>query len=151
MNKTLQKQIDIIFRDITSLGGLSFFVILSFLVLTLQKFELLTKLLFGFVITFAVVVLIRTFYFKDRPKKKEHSTYFERIEAASFPSLHSARVVFTVAVLVKYLNQMYAAVFMTLIAALVCYSRIYLKKHDWIDITFGALLGYLTFLVVGII
>ena len=151
MNKTVKHQIGVIFRDVTSLGGLSFFIFISVLVLALHKLDLLKELLLGFVITLAVVVMVRTFYFKDRPKKRNYSNYFERIEASSFPSLHSARVVFTIAVFVKYFNQIYATYFLIFMAALVCYSRIYLKKHDWVDITFGAILGYLTFFIVGMI
>lgn len=151
MNKTVKHQMDIILRDITSLGGLSFFILLSILVLLLQKFELLTELLLGFLVTFAVVILVRTFYFKDRPNKREFSNYFEKMEASSFPSLHSARVVFTAAVFARFIADKNATIFLVILAALVCYSRIYMKKHDWWDISFGVLLGLLTSWLVSLL
>lgn len=148
MNKTVKRQIDVIFRDITSLGGLSFFIFLLAFLLILQQ-ALFMQLLAGFLLTFAVVVLIRTFYFKHRPARKEYSNYFEKIEASSFPSLHAARIVFLAILFSAYFANQGLAILYTVIAALVSYSRIYLQKHDWWDVAGGVVVGVLTYFITA--
>ena len=131
----MKQVIETMVRDVTSLGGVVFTLVL---LLIEWKRNLFWQLLFGFVVLLGIVVVIRTFYFKDRPKKQKFSNFIERLDASSFPSLHAARAMFVALAF----GLEYGLLGLWLIfAAAICYSRIYLRKHDWVDVTAGVVLG----------
>jgi len=144
MNNTLKKEVKTWMRDLTSLGGAGFFILLIIFSLILRQIELAIKLSFGFLFSFIIVALIRTCYFKDRPKKKDYTNFIERIDASSFPSLHTGRAVFLAGIFMGFFKQNYFSTFLVIIAILIAYSRIHLKKHDWWDILGGVVLGLVT-------
>ncbi|HLD00347.1 MAG TPA: phosphatase PAP2 family protein [Candidatus Nanoarchaeia archaeon] len=141
MSKIIVKITEEIFRDLTTLGGFVFTGIVILLSLVLQEIDLFLALLLGAVITTGLVILIRLFYFKNRPNKEEHNTWIERIDASAFPSLHAARVSYTALTLIQFFNDFTAAIFLGLMALAASYSRIFLKKHDRIDVLAGIGLG----------
>ena len=159
MNKN--KYLDTIFRDITTFGGFVFYCITMLLALIFQEFTLLFQLLFGLFFTFIVIVLIRTFYFKNRPNKQEYDNFIDKIDASSFPSWHASRIVFLALIFNYFFNhntifnnndtKNYLTLLFFITALLVAYSRIYLKKHDWKDILGGIVLGMVTFLLSNLI
>ncbi|MBI4983109.1 phosphatase PAP2 family protein [Candidatus Woesearchaeota archaeon] len=147
-----QRAVTILFRDITALGGATVYGLVAVLVLLLEEKELFLKLVVGFLITFIITVLIRELYFKSRPKKQEYHNLAERIDASSFPSLHTARIVFFSLTWIGFFNYNYYLIaFFTLITITVAYSRIYLKKHDWWDLLGGVVLGGITFTIILIL
>ncbi len=143
--KKIGKHLDVFFRDVTALGSYGFFFLLLLLILSLEKIQLFWQVLFGFGFTLLAVVIIRMFYFKDRPQRQQFSTFIERIDAASFPSLHTARIVMLTLLLIDYFQNDLATLFFTGVAFLVMYSRVHLRKHDWVDIAGGIILGVITF------
>ncbi len=145
MQKIIKWIADMIFKQITDLGGFIFYGFLLLTTLTFQEFMLFWKLSFGFVLTASVVVLIRTFYFRDRPKKQQFHNYIEKIDASSFPSLHAARTIFLYLTLINLFNNNYFTPLLTFIALAVIYSRYYLKKHDFYDLLGGIILGVITY------
>ncbi len=147
--KKYQKFTHQFFRDLTSLGSFVSFFILVLFVLAFQEQVLALKLFLGMIITLIGTVLIRMFYFKNRPHKQEHTNFIEKIDASSFPSLHTARIVFLALIMTSYFKQGYLTVFFVLLAGLVAYSRIYLKKHNWLDLSGGVVLGMLTYWLVN--
>src|SRR3989344_7554998 len=102
MNKN--KYLDTIFRDITTFGGFVFYCITMLLALIFQEFTLLFQLLFGLFFTFIVIVLIRTFYFKNRTNKQEYDNFIDKIDASSFPSWHASRIVFLALIFNYFFN-----------------------------------------------
>ncbi len=146
MKQTLQKQLHESFRDVTALGSFAFYGVI---LLLFSASPLLAPLLFGFFVTLAAVVLIRIVYFKNRPKKEEHANFWERLDASSFPSLHAARIVFLAILFSVYFSNQYSTALFTATAALVSYSRVYLQKHDWIDVAGGILVGGATYFFVA--
>ena len=140
-----------IVRDVSSLGSLIFYILLCIALLALKNYYLLKRLAIGVIAIYAIVILIRTFYFKERPVKLSHKNYIERLDASSFPSLHSARISFLGAVLMKYYNNFYFSALAVLIAFGVLFSRIYLKKHDIKDISAGVVLGMLVYFGVNLL
>ena len=131
----------VFFRDITVFGSLVFSAFLLVFLLIFQEYQTSWRLLFGTIVTFVLVILIRTFYFKNRPRKQEHGNYVERIDASSFPSLHAARTTFLVLLFVYFFQNTFMTTFLIILGLLVIYSRIFLKKHDWNDLFWGAILG----------
>ncbi len=138
------------FRDITSLGSFSITSLILLLVLILREYTLFYKLLFGLIFTLGSVVAIRTFYFKNRPRKENYTNFIGKLEASSFPSLHTARIVFLALILSFHLNQIYTTIFFIFVALITMYSRVHLKKHDWADLTGGIILGIVTFYLTTI-
>jgi len=109
---------------------------------------LLNKLAIGLVLMQSAVIIIRTFYFKERPNKYPYKSYIERIDASSFPSLHSARITFLAIAFMNYYNEMIFSILLAALAVIVMYSRIYLKKHDLKDVLAGAILGAIVYFAV---
>ena len=151
MKKIITRLISEFFRDITSLGGTPFYLLVLLSVFLLGLFSLFSQLLFGFVFTFGVVVLIRTFYFKKRPEPKQVHNFIERIDAASCPSWHSARIVFMALQFMYFLQNRYLTTLLAVMALLVSYSRINLRQHDWWDVIGGAVLGIVSYWIVGVV
>lgn len=146
MNKIVQKQLHEFFRDVTALGGFaaSLLIILLFI-----SSSLLFPLVAGSVITAVLVIIIRIFYFKPRPKKEEYTSFLEKIDASAFPSLHATRMVFLALLFGVHYANAYLTVLFTTVAALVSYSRIYLKKHDWWDVGGGIIVGIIAYLLTS--
>lgn len=140
-----EKYLNIFFRDITALGSLVFHLFLLLFIITLGKNDLFRQLLFSLFFTLMVTVIVRMFYFKNRPQKQEFKNLFEKIDASSFPSLHTARTVAMVLIVLDYMQNNGVTVFLLGFSALVLYSRIYLKKHDWEDVAGGIIVGVVTF------
>jgi len=136
-----------IMRDITTFGGIVFFGFVMLLAVGFGEKRLLLSLFFGLIFSLAITVVIRLFYFKNRPSKQTYRNLIEKIDASSFPSWHSARAVFLCLLFVSYFNNNLLSVFLVVFAALVLYSRVYLRKHDWIDVIGGIVLGVVTYLV----
>ncbi|MDP3989662.1 MAG: phosphatase PAP2 family protein [archaeon] len=143
--RTIAKGINTLFRDITALGGAPFFVLIILVAISLKEYRLFQDLLIGFLITLFVVVVTRLIYFKNRPLKQSYNNLLERLDASSFPSLHAARILFLTLTLANYFQDRIITVLFLIIAATVSYSRIYLKKHDWIDVIVGLVLGGITY------
>lgn len=148
MNKTFQKQLWEFFRDVTSWGGFAVYLLVTLLYI---KSPLFINLLFGFFFTAVIVIAIRLFYFKNRPKQEEHANFIEKIAASAFPSLHTARTVFLALLLSRYYNQIYLTAAFALVAALVAYSRIYLQKHDWSDVAGGIVIAVAGFIISSLL
>ena len=145
MHKTVKYVIDEVIKDITRFGSLVFYVFLLLFVLAFQEIQLFWQLLFGFFVTLLGVVVIRMIYFKNRPRKQQHTNFVERIDASSFPSLHAARVTFLFVVFALTVANIYFTIIIAKISILVLYSRIHLKKHDWKDLLAGMILGGFTY------
>ncbi len=129
------------FRDITSLGGIYVYLIIALVIFIVDNYPLFMKLLFGAFASYLIAGIIRIVYFKDRPNKESHSNFIERIDASSFPSIHAFRVSYLLIVFGYAFGDMIAIILIFTAAFLVCVSRIYLRKHDYVDVLGGIVLG----------
>ena len=151
MSIFIKRQKEDLFRDITSLGSLSFYLIISVIFLLVKNYAIFRKLAVGLFLMYALVIPIRTFYFKQRPDKFEYRTYIDRLDASSFPSLHAARTAYICLILIGFFDNSLISVFLAAASLTVLYSRIFLKKHDFIDIAGGAFVAALVYFFLGII
>ncbi len=129
------------FRDITALGSYSLLIPLIIFVFLAGIKTLALQLLIGFVLTYAIAFIIRIFYFKDRPAKEKYNSMLSKIDSSSFPSVHSARAILYAVLISNYFNNYILYIFLVVLALIVSYSRVYLKKHYWIDVVAGWIIG----------
>ena len=141
----LQRQKNDFFRDITSLGSIWFYLIFMAFFLILRDYSSFKILLSGFILMYFAVIIIRSIYFKNRPVKYNYNNTIEKMDASSFPSLHATRTAFLTGFFIRYLNNLWASALVVVLAFIVLYSRIYLKKHDWKDVLGGIVLGVLAY------
>ncbi|MEK6818538.1 MAG: phosphatase PAP2 family protein, partial [Nanoarchaeota archaeon] len=99
------------------------------------------SLILIYLITFA----IRFIYYKPRPKKQSHKNLLEKLDASSFPSMHSARITLLCLIFTSVYLNLYSVLLSALLILLVSYSRIYLKKHYFSDLVGGVILGILVY------
>ena len=146
-----KKYITIIFEDVSTFGGLVFYVFLCILFLLMGKIDLTIKLLAGIILLYILVNISRILYFKERPQKQVYSNFIEKIDASSFPSMHASRVSFLSFVLVQEVKDIYLTILFVIMSILVFYSRIYLKKHYLIDIIGGITIGIIVWYFITLI
>ncbi|MAG10922.1 hypothetical protein CMI44_01255 [Candidatus Pacearchaeota archaeon] len=146
----MKKLFDKFFEEITLFGGLIFSLFLIVIFFITGKIDFAKEIFFGVVVIYLVTLIIRLFYFKSRPKKVRYNNFLEKIDASSFPSIHTARAVFLgLFAIIAFSLNVYVSTLILFILILVFYSRIYLKKHDWIDIIGGFLLGLMIYWAVS--
>jgi len=143
--KTILYFYEIVIRDITSIGGTPFYLLILLFTLVFGQVMLFWQLLAGKVFVTLVVILVRLVYFRDRPHKQEHNNILEKLDASSFPSLHTARIFFMAFVFLSFFWDALVGVLLLGLAVLVAYSRVYLRKHDFIDLLGGLILAIISF------
>ena len=112
---------------------------------------MLKRLVIGIILIYLIVIFVKLIYFKNRPEKIPYSSMIERLDASSFPSLHAARTGFLGIIFIKFFNNMIISVILAVLTVLICYSRVYLKKHDAKDVIAGIVLGILVYFGVNFI
>lgn len=132
-------------RDLTSLGNPIILLFISFIVLGIQKAFLV--IIFGLIANEMIGSGIKFFFPKKRPNGQKFKNSLEKIDAGSFPSIHSSRVSFVYLSLAWNEQVFMIKIVLYLIILIVGYSRIFLKKHYPIDVIggygFGLILFYL--------
>jgi len=142
----IERQKNDLIRDISAFGSL-FACILFALIFFLEKdYQMFTKIVFGFIIIYVVVIAIRSVHFKERPKKLSHTNIFSKLDASAFPSLHAARSTFLGFILVDFFNNRIISIILAILVIFIAYSRIYLQKHDFKDVLGGVGLGVLVYI-----
>ena len=135
-------------EDISAFGALPFFLFLSFFVLILGNFQLFLWLITGLIFAYLITAVIRIIYYNDRPEKMAYKNLLERIDASSFPSLHSWRVIMLSVLIGFYYKSSYLITFLVILSFLVLFSRYYLKKHYLIDVIAGGFFGLIEAILI---
>lgn len=140
-----------IIQDVTGLGGVPVFLITTILLLATENYSQFNQAIIGFVLSYIIVVSARLIFFKERPDKQKFANFLERIDASSFPSLHSTRAALMGTVLINFFNSIPLTILFILLILFVGLSRILLKRHYFDDVFAGILLGViLGFAVVSL-
>ena len=128
-------------ENFSGLGGFGLYGIILISSFIIGNYPLAIRLFIALVIMYAITIFVRYFYFKDRPEPRKYDNIISRIDASSFPSLHSGRAA-ALALLSGLASQnIILTAFLILIAIVVAATRVILKKHDIIDVSSGVLLG----------
>jgi len=145
MSKKLIKKL---IEDISALGALPFYLFLSLFFLVINQSKLFIWFISGLFFAYLGTILIRITYHKDRPIKAKYKNLIEKIDASSFPSLHSWRATMIAFFLITIYNNPYLNTFIILFAFSIYFSRYYLKKHYILDIIFGIIFGLMESLII---
>lgn len=140
-----------VMRDTTAFGGLAVYGFAALLLLLLGNVNAFVTLVIGLALCYAIISPIRIFFFRKRPDRQKYSGVFTKIDAGSFPSMHSTRAT----VLAIVLAQVFAAPAIRALLVLgviaVIVTRVLLKRHFISDViggvVLGMLIGWLTLLV----
>jgi membrane-associated phospholipid phosphatase len=131
-----------IMRDFTAFGSP---LLLGFIVLLFFGLRMYTLSIFVAMILIEVLAaVIKLAVPKDRPNKEEYSNILEKIDAGSFPSVHSARSLYF-ALLLFLVIPTHIAPLAFLIPLIVGYTRIKMGKHFGMDVLGGFVLGFIVF------
>jgi membrane-associated phospholipid phosphatase len=140
----LKKIFTRVIKESTSFGDLLFYLFIFILIASFVNYKTASLFFIQLMLIYSITFIIRMFYFKERPKKMEFNNILEKLDASSFPSVLAARAtslfIFSA---IHFYDKYLIMVFACLFWIIVCYSRIYLKKHDIIDVLVGVILGAL--------
>ena len=136
-------------RDFTSLANPFVLLLVSFVSLGMSHEFFIV--LVGLVVNETVGSLIKLFFHKKRPNGQKYANSFEKIDAGSFPSIHSSRVAFVYLMLYSATNFISLKILFLALIPLIGYTRVHLKKHYLSDVLGGYVLGVILFLVFNFV
>ena len=147
ISNNLKDLVNTFFKQITELGSLTITAVIIIIIYFLDK-GLSIRLFLGILSVTIIAIIIKSLFFYDRPNKQKIRTLIDRIDASSFPSVHSARITVMIYLMISYFSNIILQIFLVIIGVLVIYSRIYLKKHYFRDIMAGTLLGLIVSMII---
>ena len=130
-------------RDFTSLANPLILLFVPFIFLFIENKSVFYKLLIALDINEALCSIIKIVFPKTRPNGQEYTNIMEKIDAGSFPSLHSSRITLVYLTLFSTASLLVLKITFLLIIPIVMLSRINLKKHFVTDIIGGFVIGAL--------
>ncbi len=128
-------------RDTTAMGGLAVYIVVAVIFFLLGNVKAAAELIIALALLYAVIAVIRTLFFKKRPDKQKYSGFFTKIDAGSFPSMHTARAAALAIILAFVFPQNTIRILLVIAVLAVAYTRIRLKRHYTSDVIGGLVLG----------
>ncbi|MBI2076601.1 MAG: phosphatase PAP2 family protein [Candidatus Aenigmarchaeota archaeon] len=138
--KVVNYYFNALMENVSALGSIFTHLLLLAVAFILND-AVFSPLLKGLILIYVIIMPIKIILFRNRPKKMKYKQLWEKFEASSFPSVHSARAIFLALVLSFRFSNAALSVLAALVSAMVVYSRIHMKKHYWGDVIGGAMGG----------
>jgi len=130
-------------RDFTSLANPLILLFIPFAVLGPTKPYYI--LLVALIVNEVVGSIIKIVFPKKRPTGQSYKNILEKIDAGSFPSLHTSRITIVYLSLFASTTLLSLKIGFIIVIMLVGFSRIFLKKHYPVDVLGGLICGLLIF------
>ena len=130
-------------RDFTSLANPLILIFIPFLFLYKNNTNTFYVLLISLALNELIGSLIKILFPKTRPNGQKYNNLIEKIDAGSFPSLHSSRITLVYLTLFSASSLLIFKILFLTIIPIVMLSRINLKKHFLTDIIGGFIIGLL--------
>lgn len=130
-----------VLEDLKAFGGLPLFVLMIVLSYALGYQQLFWQLSIGIVLAYIVTTAGRIFLFKRRPDGQVYKNFLQKIDAGSFPSLHSMRAAVLATILVVFFDNTFVDVLAVIVVTSVATVRVVQKRHYVADVIAGALAG----------
>ncbi len=133
--------LDEVWQDIKAFGGLPFYLIITLVFLIMYDYYVFFALVLGLILSYVVTIGIRLVYFKQRPQKVKYKNLIQKVDASSFPSLHTIRVVVLGLILMVVVSRPLFSLLVIPFVLLSAYARVKLKRHHLSDVIAGIFLG----------
>ncbi len=130
-----------VIQDTKGLAGLPLFCVLIVVSFLLGQIVLSAQLVVGLILAIGLTVLIRTFFFEQRPVKQKFNNYLTKIDASSFPSLHSIRAGVLATLLILHVQNLWLGMLFAFCALAVAAARVIQKRHFIHDVIAGLMFG----------
>ena len=128
-------------QDAAGLGGLAIYVLVTIIFFLLGNAKVTAELIIALALLYIIIAGIRAVFFKKRPDKQKYKGLLTKIDASSFPSMHSARSLTLAAILATVFTQNTIRILLIIAVLGVAYTRIRLKRHYTVDVICGLILG----------
>jgi len=128
-------------RDFTSLANPLILIFVPFIFIYSNDSKVFFVLLITLFVNEVLGSLIKIFFPKTRPNGQKYSNILEKIEAGSFPSLHSSRITIVYLTMFSFASLLIIKIAFLSVIPIVMLSRINLKKHFYTDIIGGFIIG----------
>lgn len=136
--------------DVSALGSLPAMLFYCLLFKFLGHDLFAVQLLAFVLLAYVVILPIRYFWPKERPVRLSKRNIFERLDAASFPSMHAMRAAgLATLVWIEFPEIPIRTLFIVLGVVLLA-TRLILKKHHRADLVVGAAFGIILATVIGL-
>lgn len=134
---------DEIVEDMKSLGGFWLYLVITAVFAGIGEGLIALGLLVVLALAFIIIICIRSLFFRPRPKPYKYRTWYDRIDASSFPSMHATRAAILAIFLTYLMDSVFLGVVFSLCAVGVAAARVVGKKHHVSDVVAGLILGSL--------
>lgn len=128
-------------RDISSLGGNPVYVAVAVLFWLFGYPQVAYQLAAGLALCYLTTTILRIAFFRQRPKKQQFRNVLEKIDASSFPSLHSMRAAVLSTAIAMFFSQPAVWLLAAVTAASVAATRVMLMRHHRTDAIAGLIIG----------
>jgi len=135
-------------EGLTAFGSTAFYGFVIVFSLIYSMYDLAIQLIIAYALSLVIIVIIKSFYFRDRPKKMKAVTFLDRMNASSFPSLHSMRIIMLAIFCSTYLQNLYVTILSVVLVIITGVTRIVMKRHYVTDVLAGFLFGAVIALVM---
>jgi len=142
---------------VSLLGSITMYLLASYFFLDQINFF---RAIVGLIVLILLIVILRTIFTKERPdahtirKKFGHLSHaklnfilhkLDDINKRKFGSGHVARVLLFGLIYYSIIPKLYYLIGIIILAIIVGFSRVILKKHTKVDIVFGLIVGVVSF------
>jgi undecaprenyl-diphosphatase len=127
--------------DLSALGGIPIYGAITAGLLIAGRLNDAVSLILAFILIYAFVILIRSLWFRPRPKPERYSNFITKFDANSLISIHAARAAILAMFVWTRTDNVMLGAFAALLAVLVASLRIYLKRHYATDVVAGLVIG----------
>ncbi|HLC61496.1 MAG TPA: phosphatase PAP2 family protein [Candidatus Nanoarchaeia archaeon] len=141
----LKTEVREFFRDFSGLGNILILTAIYSLVFEGRLFVLAIG---GLAITLLICYSIKVVFHRNRPLQMGFTNMLEKIQSGSFPSVHSAEIMYSGLSVIFYINNVIVDAVSVMIILIVGYSRYHLKQHYTRDIIGGYFIGFAVFYLV---
>ena len=143
-----------VIADISAWGGAGMYGLVSILIFALyldsgntDYYNLFWRLVIAGALCHIIAYISRATHFSPRPDKQPAKNFLEKIDASAFPSIHSARAASLAIIFMNFFSSPWASTTLLVAAITVPIMRVVLKRHYFVDVLFGFILGLASALV----
>ncbi len=130
-------------QDTTALGGTPLQVISIVVAWSVGQNHLALQIATALAIAYTITFTVRALYWRQRPDKQKYRNWLSKLDASSFPSLHTARAAAFLWILTAFFQSAALGILGGIVIVIVAVTRVWLKRHWVSDVIVGGILGCL--------